>query len=78
MVKPMKKLIVTSWNNCSLDEDAHCHAFLQYKNTPSRKDGLSPCPVELQHKTHFLHTTTPSYHPGKNNQKKLKQRPNSH
>ena len=42
MVKSMKKLIATSWNKRSLNEDALCRALLQYRNTPSRKDGLSP------------------------------------
>ena len=41
-VKSMKKLIRTSWNGRFLDEDKLCHALLQYRNTPSRKDGLSP------------------------------------
>ena len=38
----MKKLIRTSWNGRSLDEDKLTFALLQYRNTPSRKDGLSP------------------------------------
>ena len=41
-VKSMKKLIKTSWNDCSLNEDQLTRAILQYRNTPSRKDGLSP------------------------------------
>ena len=41
-VKSMKKLITTSWNGHSLDEDKLTRALLQYRNTPSRKDGLSP------------------------------------
>ena len=41
-VKSMKKLTQTSWNNHSLDEDKLACALLQYCNTPSRKDGLSP------------------------------------
>ena len=41
-VKSMKKLISTSWNNRYLNEDQMCRALLQYRNTPSRKDNLSP------------------------------------
>jgi hypothetical protein len=38
----MKKLIKSSWNVRSLDEEKLTRALLQYRNTPSRKDGLSP------------------------------------
>jgi len=38
----MKKIIATSWYGCSLDEDKLCCALLQYRNTPSHKDTLSP------------------------------------
>ena len=41
-VKSMKKLIRTSWNGRSLNEDKLARALLQYRNTPSRKDGSSP------------------------------------
>ena len=41
-VKSMKKLIRTSWQGRSMDEDVLSRALLQYRNTPSRKDGLSP------------------------------------
>ena len=41
-VKSMKNLITTSWNGHCLDEDKLTRALLQYRNTPSRKDGLSP------------------------------------
>ena len=41
-VKSMKKLIRTSWKGRSMDEDALTRALLQYRNTPSRKDDLSP------------------------------------
>ena len=41
-VKSMKKLIATSWDTRTLNEDKLCHAILQYRNTPSRRDGLSP------------------------------------
>ena len=39
-VKSMKKLIQSSWTGRYLDDDTQ--ALLQYRNTPSRKDGLSP------------------------------------
>ncbi len=38
----MKKIIRTAWNSRHLDEDKLCRALLQYRNTPSRKDSLSP------------------------------------
>ena len=38
----MKKLIYTAWNGRSLDYNKLCCVLLQYRNTPSRKDGLSP------------------------------------
>ena len=41
-VKSTKRIIATSWNTRTLNEDKLCHAVLQYSNTPSRKDGLSP------------------------------------
>ena len=41
-VKSMKKLISTSWNGRYLDHENLCRALLQYRNTPTRKDGLSP------------------------------------
>ena len=41
-VKSMKKIICSSWNGRHLDQDKLCRALLQYRNTPSRKDGLSP------------------------------------
>ena len=41
-VKSMKKLLHTSWTGRSLDHEKLCRALLQYRNTPSRKDGLSP------------------------------------
>ena len=40
-VKSMKKLIRAAWNGRHLDEEALCQALLQYRNTPSRRDGLS-------------------------------------
>ena len=41
-VKPMKKLIESSWSGRRLDEGKLAQALLQYRNTPSRRDGLSP------------------------------------
>ena len=41
-VKSMKKLIKSAWNGRIVDDDKLTRALLQYRNTPSRKDGLSP------------------------------------
>ena len=41
-VKSMKKLLQHSWNGRALDDEKFCRSLLQYRNTPSRKDGLSP------------------------------------
>lgn len=41
-VKPMKNLIRAPWTGKCLDEDKLTRALLQYRDTPSRKDGLSP------------------------------------
>ena len=41
-VKSMKRIIHTAWNGRYLDEDKLCKALLQYGNTPSSRDGLSP------------------------------------
>ena len=41
-VKSMKKIIRAAWNGRNLDEEKLCRALLQYRNTPCRKDGLSP------------------------------------
>ena len=38
----MKKIIYTSWKGHSLDHNKFCRTLLQYRNTPSCKDGLSP------------------------------------
>ena len=38
----MKKNIRAAWNGRYLDEEMLCRALLQYRNTPSAKDGLSP------------------------------------
>ena len=41
-VKSMKKIIRSAWNGRFLDDDKFCCALLQYRNTPSRRDGTSP------------------------------------
>ena len=41
-VKSMKKLLAASWDHRHLNEEKLCSSLLQYRNTPSRKDGLSP------------------------------------
>ena len=41
-VKSMKKLLAASWDHRQLNEEKLCGALLQYQNTPSCKDGLSP------------------------------------
>ena len=41
-VKSMKNLIRIAWTGRYLDENKLTQALLQYRNTPSRKDGLSP------------------------------------
>ena len=41
-VKSMKKIIRPAWNGRYLEEDTLCQAIMQYHNTPSQKDGLSP------------------------------------
>ena len=38
----LKKLLQYSWNGRALDDEKSCRSLLQYCNTPSRKDGLSP------------------------------------
>ena len=41
-VESMKKIIRSSWQGRHLDENKLTRALLQYRNTPSHKDGLSP------------------------------------
>jgi len=38
----MKKIIRAAWNGRCLNEEKLCRALMQYRNTPTRKDGLSP------------------------------------
>ena len=42
MVKSIKKLIRGAWNGGAIDENHLVHTLLQYRNTPSRRDRLSP------------------------------------
>ena len=41
-IKSMKKLISAAWTGRSVNWDKLSRALLQYRNTPSRKDRLSP------------------------------------
>ena len=41
-VKSMKKIIRGSWNGNQLDPNKLARSLLQYRNTPSRRDGRSP------------------------------------
>ena len=41
-VKSMKKILAASWDHRHLNDSRLCRALLQYRNTPSRRDGLSP------------------------------------
>ena len=41
-VKSMKKIIRATWSGTQLDSGKLAHALLQYRNTPSQRDGLSP------------------------------------
>ena len=66
-VKSMKMLIRTAWNGRYLVEDTLCQALMQYRNTPSRKDGVSPArklyghPVQDTLPTH-RHSFAPEWH----------------
>ena len=41
-VKSIEKLIIKLWNVRALDENKLARALLQYRNTPTQKDGASP------------------------------------
>lgn len=56
-VKSMKKLIRAAWNGRHLDENKLTRALLQYRNTPSRKDGRFPAVKLYGH--HTRHTASP-------------------
>jgi hypothetical protein len=59
-VKPMKKLIKAAWSGRGMHDDKITLGLLQYRNMPSRKDGLSPAqklfghPSLPAHRTPFL------------------------
>ena len=64
-VKSMKKLVQTSWTGRYIDDDKLTRALLQYRNTPSRKDGLAPAmklfgkPIQTHYQPiaeHFLNS----------------------
>jgi len=38
----MKKIIRAAWNSRCLNEKKLCRALMQYRNMPTRKDGLLP------------------------------------
>ena len=59
IVKCMKKIITTSWGSRSLKADTMCRALLQYRNTPSHKDGQSPA-QKLYSRP--IQDTLPAYH----------------
>ena len=48
-VKSMKKLISSAWTGCSVNWEKACRSLLQYRNTPCRKDGISPAQKVLGH-----------------------------
>ena len=48
-VKSMKKLISAAWTGRSVNWDQLTRSLLQYRNTPCRKDGLSPAQKLLGH-----------------------------
>ena len=41
-IKSMKQLIKAAWKRRFVDQDVLARALLQYRNTPCRRDGLSP------------------------------------
>ena len=51
-LKSMKQLIKAAWRRHSVDLDIMAKALLQYRNTPCRRDGMSPaqklygCPIQ--------------------------------
>ena len=48
-VKSMKRIIRAAWNSKCINEEKLCRALLQYRNTPSRKDGLLPAQKLYSH-----------------------------
>ena len=55
----MKKIIHGSWTGRLLDDDKLCRALLQYRNTPSQKDGASPAQKLYGHP---IQDTLPAHH----------------
>ena len=58
-VKSMKKIIRTAWNGRFLDDGRLCKALLQYRNTPSTKDGLSPAQKPFGHPVQVIISAHP-------------------
>ena len=58
-VKSMKKIIRATWSGTHLDVGKLARALLQYRNTPSRKDGLSPAQKLYGHP---IQDTLPAHH----------------
>jgi len=58
--KSMKKLPAASWEHRQLNSNKLCRTLLQYRNTPSRRDGLSPAQklFGLHVQTLYQHTAT--------------------
>ena len=42
IVRSMKKIIASAWTGKSMDFNKLCRSLLQYRNTPSKRDGRSP------------------------------------
>ena len=70
----MKKLIQASWTDSHLNEGKLARALLQYRNTPSRKDGRRSF-SGIQSRTYSLLTTEPSHQNGSGAQRRLTLRP---
>ena len=51
----MKKLIQAAWTGSQVDEGSLARSLLQYRNTPSRRDNLSPAQKLIQ-------DTLPAHH----------------
>jgi len=58
-VKLMKKIIRTAWDGRKLNEEKLYRALLKYRNTPSRKNGLSPTQKLYGHP---IQDTLPAHH----------------
>ena len=72
-VKSMKKIIRTSWNSRSLNQDKFCRSLLQYRNTPSRRDIPQPrSSMATLPKTPFLPIIVHFHKNGNRKWKKLK------